>query len=76
MSAGDRGLEVCGYGGGSHLPVYLCDSVCGGHPWLISSAYLPDSDYSQPAAHLRNSSHMMSNEEDTFYFYFLQQLSC
>lgn len=63
--AGDRGLEVCGYGGGSYVPVDLYHSMCGGHPGLISSASFPDSDYSQPTAQLRNSSHMMGNEEDS-----------
>lgn len=62
--AGDRGLEVCGYGGGSYVPVDLCDSVCGGHPGLIPSASLSESDYSQPAAQLRNPPHMMSKEEN------------
>lgn len=59
--AGDRGLEVRGHGGGSYVPVDLCDSVCGGHPGLIPPACLPDSDHSQPAAQLRNTSHMMIN---------------
>lgn len=44
MFAGDRGLEVCGHGGGSYVPVDLCDSVCGGHPGPVSSAGLPESD--------------------------------
>lgn len=63
--AGDRGLEVCGHGGGSDVPVDLCHSVCGGHAGLISSASLPDSDRSQPAAQLRDSSHMTSTK--TFF---------
>lgn len=61
--AGDRGLEVCGHGGGSYVPVDLCHSVCGGHPGPFSPASLPESDYSLPAAQLRDSSHMM-NERD------------
>lgn len=64
MFAGDWGLEVRGHGGGSHVPVDLCDSVRGGHLGFIPSAGLPESYYSEWAAHLRNTSHMMSNEDN------------
>lgn len=64
MFAGDWGLEVRGHGGGSHVPVDLCDSVRGGHLGFIPSAGLPESYHSERAAHLRNASHMMSNEDN------------
>lgn len=60
-SPGDWGLEVCGHGGGPHVPVDLCDCVCGGHPGLISPARLPESRHSHPAAQLRYASYMTSN---------------
>ncbi len=42
----------------------LRDSVRGGYPGLIPPASLPESDYSQRTAQLRDASHMMSSEED------------
>lgn len=53
LFTGDRGLEVRGHGGGSHVPVDLCGSLRGGHLGLVPSACLPESDHSKRrAAHL------------------------
>lgn len=60
--SGDRGLEVCGHGGGSHVPVDLRDRVCGGHPGLISPTCLPESHHSHSAAQLRHASYMTSSK--------------
>lgn len=60
--SGDRGLEVRGHGGGSHVPVDLRDRVCGGHPGLISPACLPESHHSHSAARLRHASYVTSSK--------------
>lgn len=53
LLTGDRGLEVRGHGGGSHVPVDLCGRVRGGHVGLVPAARLPESYHSKRrAAHL------------------------
>lgn len=52
-STGDRGLEVRGHGGGSHVPVDLCGRLCGGHLGPVPAACFPESHHStRRAAHI------------------------
>lgn len=60
--SGDWGLEVCGHGGGSYVPVDLRHRVCGGHPGLISPTCLHESHHSHSAVQLRQASYMSSSK--------------
>lgn len=61
-SSGDRGLEVRGDGGGPSVLVDLRLGVRGGHAGPVPPASVPESDRCQPAAQLRDPSHLIGVE--------------